>query len=200
MSKLYRIVVLLVLMALVVSCGGMPEVKIARHPEPLGNRSLVYTELPTFDPVSTEPFQVDLRSADLTKLDLSKSKDNLLYASFDSKTQWPATDKMPTDFDWQKIMEINKDPGLGVEALHNQGITGKDISIAIIDTTLLVDHIEYKEQVRLYEEAKDLSGESAWMHGPAVASIAVGKSVGVAPKAFLYYIASVESNDFSYLS
>jgi subtilisin family serine protease len=200
MSKLYRTIVLLVLVALVASCGGMPEVKIARHPEPLGNRSLVYTELPAFDPFSIEPFQVDLRSADLTKLNLSKSKNNLLYADFDSKTQWPVSNKMPADFDWKKIMEIGKDPGLGIRTLHEQGITGKGVGIAIIDTTLLVDHIEYKNQIRLYEEAKEILGGSTLMHGPAVASIAVGKSVGVAPKALLYYIASSESNDFSYLA
>jgi hypothetical protein len=128
----------------------------------------------------------------LTKLDLSKSGNDLLYADFDSKTKWPAPNKMPGDFDWQKIMELNKDPGLGMRALHERGITGKGVSIAIIDQTLLVDHIEYKDRLRLYEEMEDLRevGPQARMHGGAVTSIAVGKSVGVAPDADLYYIAT----------
>jgi hypothetical protein len=44
---------------------------------------------------------------------------DLIYANFDSKTQWPLSDKMPADFDWQKIMEIGKEPGLGVRKLHD---------------------------------------------------------------------------------
>jgi hypothetical protein len=104
-------------------------------------------------------------------------------------------------------MEIGQDPGLRVHALHAQGIDGTGIGLAIIDQTLLVDHIEYKDRLRLYEEAEDIKGSwlEVQMHGPAVASIAVGKSVGVAPAADLYYIAtgdcggatSIEDMDFS---
>lgn len=131
---------------------------------------------------------MDLRSSDLTKLDLSKSKEDLIHADFDSKTKWPPTDKMPADFDWQKIMEINKDPGLGIKNLHQQGINGTSIGIAIIDQPLLVDHVEYKDQIRLYEEINIGPNDRASMHGAAVTSIAVGKTVGVAPQADLYYI------------
>jgi hypothetical protein len=51
--------------------------------------------------------------------------------------------------------------------------------------------MEYKDRLRVYEEAEDITGVwmEAQMHGPAVASIAVGRSVGVAPEADLYYIA-----------
>jgi hypothetical protein len=95
---------------------------------------------------------------------------------------------MPPGFDWQRIMELGKDPGLGVRDLHARGITGKDIGIAIIDKPLLVDHQEYKSQLRLYEETDDVIGRRAQVHGPAVASIAVGQTTGVAPGADLYYI------------
>jgi len=205
MSKLYRIVVLLVLAALVASCGGMPEVKIARYPAPDNYSALnVYTEPPIYDPNSTDQWQVDLRSSDLTKLDLSKSKEDLLYADFDSKTQWPLADKMPADFDWQKTMEISKDPGLNIRKLHEQGINGKGVGIAIIDQTLLVDHIEYKDRIRVYEEPEEIDrGMYTRMHGPAVASIAVGKTIGVAPQADLYYLASPSCfnyNDFTCLA
>jgi len=193
MSKFYRTIVLLVLVALVAACGGMPDVKIARHPEPADYSNLhFYTKLPKYDPTSTNSFQMDLRSSNLSKFDLSKSKDDLLYATFDSKTQWPTSDKMPTDFNWQEIMEIGKDPGLGVRTLHDQGVTGKGVGIAIIDQTLLIDHIEYKDRIRVYEETEDITGgwRGAQMHGPAVVSIAVGHTVGVAPDADLYFIAT----------
>lgn len=133
---------------------------------------------------------MDLRSSNLTELDLSKSKADLLHAMFDSKTKWPESDKMPADFGWQKIMEIGKDPGLGVRALHEQGITGKGVNIAIIDQPLIIDHVEYPDRIRLYEEISIGSGTPSQMHGPAVTSIAVGKTAGVAPDANLYYIAT----------
>ena len=152
---------------------------------------------------------MDLRSSDLTKLDLSKSTSDLLFADFDSKTKWPPAEQMPVDFDWKKIMEMNKDPGLGIRALHDQGITGKGVAIAMIDQTLLVDHIEYKDRIRVYEEAEDIN--PGWlvsrMHGAAVASIAVGKTTGVAPDADLYFIATgicsegtYKTNDFACLA
>jgi hypothetical protein len=52
----------------------------------------------------------------------------------------------------------------------------------------LTDHQEYAERLRLYEEDNVRSEAEAQMHGPAVASIAVGRTVGVAPEADLYYI------------
>jgi subtilisin family serine protease len=205
-SKLYRTTALFGIAVFIVSCGGigsLPEVKIDRHPEPANYRGFnIYTELPAFDPASTNPFQVDLRSADLTKLDLSESKDSLIYAAFDSQTEWPTSEKMPADFDWQTIMEMGKDPGLGMRALHDQGITGQGVGIAIIDQTLLVDHVEYKDRLLVYEEAEDITGPwlEAQMHGPAVASIAVGKTVGVAPQADLYFIATAMCNQGTYES
>ena len=116
---------------------------------------------------------------------------------------------MPAGFDWQQIMEIGKNPGLGIRALHNQGITGKGVGIAIIDHTLLVDHVEYKDRIRVYEEADDIAGRGLYAHphGSAVASIAVGKTVGIAPDADLYFIATefcsqgtVETSDFACLA
>lgn len=226
MSDMYRKFTLLVIALLITACGApattispilqateeaMPQVKIVRHPKPadFSKYYLNLDSLPQFNPDSPDSLQVDLRSRDLTGLDLSESKQDLLYADFDSKTQWPPSDKMPVDFDWQKIMESNKDPGLKVRALHGKGITGKGVGIAIIDQTLLVDHIEYKDRIRMYEEAEDIT--EGWlaprMHGAAVASIAVGKTTGIAPGADLYFIASAycsegtyETNDFACLA
>ncbi|MGE5373622.1 MAG: S8 family serine peptidase [Bacteroidota bacterium] len=133
---------------------------------------------------------MDLRSAYLEDLDLSGAKADLLHALFDSKTQWPASNKMPTGFDWQKIMEIGKNPGLGIRSLHEEGITGKGVKIAIIDQPLIIDHIEYPDRIRLYEEINVVPGTPSQMHGPGVTSIAVGKSAGVAPDANVYYMAA----------
>jgi hypothetical protein len=169
----------------------LPEAQIARYPAPDDYSSInVYSKVPVYNPNLRDPFQIDLRSANLKELDLSGSEADLLHALFDSKTNWPPADKMPADFDWQKIMEIGKDPGLGVRALHDQGITGKGVNIAIIDQPLIIDHIEYPDRIRLYEEIKVMPDNPSQMHGPAVASLAVGKTVGVAPDSNLYYIAT----------
>jgi hypothetical protein len=183
---------------------------IVRYPEPADYRDINrYSSAPKYDPDSQEQWQVDLRSSDLTGLDLSGSLADLMFADFDSQTLWPAQDHMPAGFDWQAIMELGRDPGLGMRNLHQQGITGQGIGIAIIDQTLLVEHVEYKDRVRIYEETDDIVGSwlEAQMHGPAVASIAVGKTIGVAPEADLYFIATTmcshgtyESIDFSCLA
>lgn len=130
---------------------------------------------------------IDVRSYDISKVDLESYKDDLEYINFDEDTIWP--DTLPAGFNPQEIMELGKNPGLGVQSLHEQGITGKGVSIAIIDQGLLLEHEEYKDNIMMYE-LLHCSDESAQMHGPAVTSIAVGKSVGVAPDAKVYYIAS----------
>lgn len=162
---------------------------IVRKPNTLSFSRGKITELPSYNPNSSTMWQLDLRSSDLTRLDLSERINDLLHSDFDTKTKWPK--KLPKGFEPQKIMELGKNPGLGVRDLHKKGITGKGIGIAIIDQGLLVDHVEYKEQLKLYEEIHS-SDEFAQMHGPAVASIAVGKTVGVAPEASLYYIAATQ--------
>jgi hypothetical protein len=171
------------------SPGPITFPKIDRRPKPEVWEPREMRALAKYNPDSTNPFQVDLRSYDLSKLDLSNSIDNLLYATFDDGTVWPASEQMPSDFSWQKIMEIGKNPGLGIRSLHKKGIIGRGVGVAIIDQPLLVDHQEYAERLRLYEEIHIRSGTEPQMHGPAVASIAVGKTVGVAPEAELYYIA-----------
>lgn len=170
----------------------LPPISISRHPKPADFSNLnPNPHLVTFDPNSGNPWQIDYRSANLRGLDLSNSLNDLMYATFDSQTLWPDPDKLPPGFDVQQIMELGRDPGLGIRALHAQGITGLGVGIAIIDQPLLVDHVEYKDRLRLYEEGPDVIGawkESA-MHGAAVSSIAVGETVGVAPQADLYFLA-----------
>ncbi len=193
MFKKYRIALLLVILLLVswlLIRGLPPKDKIARHPGP-ANYAVTLTAVPVYDPQSRDLWQMDLRSADLSALNLSQSGPDLAYATFDSKTIWPAPVKMPADFDWQQILGLGKNPGLGLRELHRQGITGKGVGIAIIDATLLVDHQEYVNQLKLYEETWEVFWlDSMSIHGAAVASIAVGKTVGVAPEADLYYFAT----------
>ena len=203
MCNFQRMLVASILVILLISCA--PSANIVRNPEVVDfSGDNEYTEPPVYDRNAKEPSPIDLRSSDLTKLDLSNSNADLLYANFDSKTQWPPAEQMPYGFDWQNIMELNKNPGLGMRILHEQGITGKGIGLAIIDQPLLVNHREYAGQLQLYEEINISPDTAATMHGAAVASIAVGRTVGVAPGADLYYIGAwtgdwgPQPNDFTW--
>ena len=129
----------------------------------------------------------DLRGADLRDMDLAGMEEKLFASDFDTRTQWPAA--LPGEFDPERLLELGKDPGLGLRALHERGITGKGVGIAIIDQPLLTEHREYKDRLRLYQEYHGAAGYPASMHGPAVASLALGETVGVAPEALLYFLA-----------
>lgn len=162
---------------------------IVRHPAPFswgGDRG-VLESFPAAKPGQTNPWEFDFRGYDLSKLDITGRLSDLLKSSFDDHTVWPP--RLPEGFDPARFMEIGLNPGLGVRELHKRGITGKGVGVAMIDMGLLVDHVEYKDRVRMFEEIHS-ADETAQMHGVACASIAIGKTVGVAPEADLYYIAS----------
>ncbi len=186
---------LLTIIALLSSVTGAQAAltwpKIDRHPAPTHwpRREKRVSSLPRRDPNDTKPFELDVRCWNLADLDLRDRLADLHQATFDSRTQWPANDRLPQDFNWRRHMELGKNPGLGIRDLHRQGITGRGVGIAILDRPPLVEHQEYRERLRLYEEINIRENSEANMHGLAVASIAVGKTVGVAPEADLYYIA-----------
>ena len=124
----------------------------------------------------------------LAKVDLREHLQLLETMPFDSQTVWPEADKMPDAFDPTALLEDGKNPGLGVRALHKQGVDGRGVGIAIIDQPLLKDHIEYADRIVQYE-AVGVQGVPVQMHGSPVSSIAVGKTCGIAPGASLYYFA-----------
>lgn len=89
-----------------------------------------------------------------------------------------------------EILENGKDPGLNISQLHAQGITGKNVTVAIIDQPLLPDHPEYSGKIEKYHTLglTDKDARSS-MHGPSVASLLAGDTIGTAPDVRLYYVA-----------
>lgn len=136
--------------------------------------------------VKEEVWGYDLRAMDARKADLSVVED-WNEVSFSTDTRWP--DPLPEGFSPEEILEFNKNPGLSIRDLHQQGFTGKGVAVAIVDQGLYTGHEEYAQNLKTYELIH-CSDPDAQMHGPAVSSIAVGKTVGVAPEADLYYIGS----------
>ena len=133
----------------------------------------------------------DARGYDISNLKLTKEQ--LLNLQIDKTTVMSAEQKATL----APYVESAKDPGLGVRKLHEQGITGKGVRMAIIDQPL-GRHEEYSSNVTDIHNVNTDSVPSGWsqasMHGAAVSSIAVGKSVGVAPDAEVSYYAAVNLN------
>jgi hypothetical protein len=157
-----------------------------------GPCSTAQEQAPPVDPKNVQAYD-DLRGTvlkrwgiSLVNADLRDRGNVLTRVTFDTRTGWPPKDRLPQGFDPQQILERGKNPGLGVRALHGQGITGTGVHVAIIDQPLLRDHQEYKDKVASYT-AIDCAGVPPQMHGAAVASLLVGTNCGVAPGAALHY-------------
>jgi subtilisin family serine protease len=94
---------------------------------------------------------------------------------------------MPAGFSPIEVLIAAMDPYLGVRELHREGITGKGVSVAIIDQPMFLDHPQFAGKVAAYKDFDSQTDSS--MHGPAVSSLLVGTNLGTAPEATLYYAA-----------
>lgn len=130
---------------------------------------------------------IDLRSTkvDSSYLDEITLTDLNNFTTFDTLTEWP--EALPEGFEPEKLIEEGKERKLNLDQVHEKGYDGTGVGIAIIDQTLLVDHVEIKDNLKFYKSSRN-DKEPASMHGVAMASIAVGKNVGVAPNADLYFV------------
>lgn len=164
-----------------------PVQEIEVYPEPLNlDRGKL---LDINEAFNKQRGRYDLRGYDTSDLDFTQVKlDNFI---FDSQTIW--TDKLPNGFDLETVIEFGKLPGLGIDNIHKQNITGKGVNVGIIDGRLLVDHEEFKDNIRVYEEIFEMDGPVHY-HGTPIASVLCGKNVGVAPNANIYYIAYLDED------
>lgn len=158
--------------------------EIAQHP--IGTTTVTPTQL--IEVTETVPFELyqdvrDIHFSINVKLDYSL----LESLWFNESTIWPDQDRdMAHD-----IMERGKNPGLGIRKLHDQGITGKGINVAIIDQNMQVDHPEFQGKiVEYFDVGTNRPFNEGSMHGPGVTSLLVGESIGTAPGANVYYVAA----------
>lgn len=111
---------------------------------------------------------------------------------FDTKTTWKTTNINVNSND---LIKGGKQTGVNLKKVHERGINGEGTNIAIIDGALLTNHTELEGRVKFYA-ALSQNKKVASMHGIGMSSIAVGNTVGVAPKANLYYVA----DDFGHIT
>jgi len=128
----------------------------------------------------------DVRFKDMSKLDLSAKPELPATLWFNQKTAWPTL--LPAGVDPAKLLADAMNPGLGIRRLHQDGLTGKGVNVAIIDQPLCQDHPEFTGKIAAYHDVGCQSDTS--MHGPAVASLLVGSKCGTAPDARVYHVAA----------
>jgi subtilisin family serine protease len=126
----------------------------------------------------------DVRFKDMSKLDLSAKPALPATLTFNEKTVWP--DGLPVDV--KELLSGAMNPGLGVRKLHEEGLTGKGVNVAIIDQPLYQDHPEFTGKIAGYHDVGCESESS--MHGPGVLSLLVGTKCGTAPGARVYHVAA----------
>ena len=118
--------------------------------------------------------------------DLSTVSNEVLFnIPFNSETVYG-----PTNFPYAQIFEQMKTPGLSIRELHQKGIDGSGINIAVIDKPILKLHSEFTDCLAEYTLISEKErGNDFHFHGMTCASFACGKTTGTAPGAKLYYYA-----------
>ncbi len=127
---------------------------------------------------------------DASEVDFSNAGDKFPYIRFSTETKFPSVDKMPKGFNPEQVLENGKAPGLNIANLHAMGITGKGLTIAVIDKPLNTEHYEIKDNIIHYESIGYPENAHADYHGNAASSLLAGKTCGVAPDAKIVYFAA----------
>ncbi|MBM4356431.1 MAG: hypothetical protein FJ109_21990, partial [Deltaproteobacteria bacterium] len=122
--------------------------------------------------------------------------------TFDLATRWPGQGGLPRGFDPAVFLETGKEPGLGIGDLHDRGIDGRGIAVAVFDKPIRRDHEEFEvapvpdgpsmpASRLIYHEVFDdeVGGRDFHFHGIAVASLLAGQTTGVAPAVTVHYFA-----------
>jgi hypothetical protein len=120
---------------------------------------------------------------DLTYCDSTLTASIIPTLTFDQRTVWPPRFTALAN----SLLEQAKNPGLGVRSLHAKGITGKGVSIAIIDAEMNIGHADFERNIAKYKIFGDSMFSGNNISGPQVLSLLAGKSTGVAPDLTIYF-------------
>lgn len=145
--------------------------------------------LQPFDDVRWMRGRPVLGAKDVSQMDLSGMGRLLPTLKFNLKTRWPDASRMPIDVKPEDLLKRAMNPGLGIHEIHEQGITGQGVRVAIIDQPMYLDHPEFEGKVVGYFDT-GCGPEQGSMHGPAVTSLLVGTNIGTAPGAIVYFAAA----------
>lgn len=182
--KIKTPIILLLLITIAISCS--PQIHSILSTTLTTIPSDRTKNIPEITPtgIFIEPYQ-NVQSQNLVEYG-ELGEDLIKTLTFDQFTVWSPQDQTIA----QVILEQGKNPGMGIRELHQEGITGKDITVAIIDQNMNLDHPEFQGKIIKYIEfGSEKMDDSVSMHGPAVTSLLVGNTIGIAPDARIYYAA-----------
>ncbi len=164
-----------------------PKEQLSTSSEPQPDTSSVSDTKKEVD-ILLKPFD-DIRDVNDKKSTFEESEyraEDIITFTFNEGTVLKGNEKLQSE-----IMENGKNPGLGIRELHKEGLTGKGINVAIIDQNLLLHHPEFGGKIAgYYDTGCEQDPNSGSMHAPAVTSILVGNTIGVAPDAKVYFAAA----------
>lgn len=132
---------------------------------------------------------------DLSNHDLSGlSEKYLRMITFNSSTKWPNKEKMPRGFNPSEIMGKAKFKPNAIKQMHEVGITGEGVSVAMIDFSLQdLDHQDLeKADISVVRKSHT---HNAHFHGSCVLANLCGKAVGIAPKVKVLYYERLQGDD-----
>lgn len=115
------------------------------------------------------------------KFDENISKEILDKISFSTKTIFPKDSPIVVKDSMYKLDDA-------IIRLHEQGINGEGINVAVIDQEFTFIHEEIKDALLSYKSFSNTPSND--MHGIVVSSNMVGKNIGIAPSTKLYYFAT----------
>ena len=149
------------------------------------NIASAYSTLTTLEPYSNLRY-LDFVNGSRQRYELNEYNSEEIYTyTFNQDTILEGNAALQS-----QILEEGKNPGLGIIELHNQGITGKNVNVAIIDQPMLTDHPEFAGKITsYYDTGCETDTNSGSMHGPAVTSILAGTTTGVAPDVKVWFAA-----------
>ena len=192
-TRILAFVMILMLLSLA-ACSNKPKQNDAATDSVLSDSEAMISAKPSQSPNSAAPGNTsslaqfaDVRGGFFTGDNVLspseyKAKDMYTY-QFNEHTVFTGNETLQ-----QEIMENGKNPGLGIRALHGQGITGEGVSVAIIDEAIFLEPPEFSDRIVDYYECHDVQSQGG-MHGNAVISILAGRTCGVAPGVKVYYVA-----------
>ena len=135
---------------------------------------------------------------DFSEYDFSKcSLEAMSKICFSSSTKWPNKNKLPKGFIPQEILKKSTTTNQHVKNLHASGITGKGITVAVLDSGFQgQNHVEF-ENANLVKCTIDRQEELEYhFHMEDVLAKLCGKNLGIAPDVkVLYYEVSTEKDD-----
>lgn len=139
---------------------------------------------------------LDLSNYDFSGLDLK----DMTHIPFSSSTVWPSKDKLPAGFNPLDILNDCTSVDEDIKKLHDEGITGEGVTVAVIDSSFQgCHHVEFRNARLVRTTLKDARlDEFCHFHMECVLSKLVGENLGVAPKCkvLCYEVNTDEDNSF----